>query len=163
MDVPKLIKYVKMPFYGHISYEFRKLTLNILRNSFPAVDFRITFTNDFKIGTFFNFKDRVPDPLCSNIVYKFTCPSCQARYLGCSSRSFRIRVFEHLGKSYRTEKFLQIMAFSAIRNHSHTEDHLFTDKDFQIMARFRSPKDALVGEKLLIQKHNPEINLANNS
>ena len=162
-NVPKLIKYIKMPFYGHISYEFRKLTLNTLRNNFPAVDFRITFTNEFKISSFFNFKDRVPDSLCSNIIYKFTCPSCQARYLGCSSRSFRIRVFEHLGKSYRSGKFLHRMAFSAIRNHSHEKDHFFTEKDFEIVARFRSHREALLGEKLLIKKENPELNLANNS
>ena len=152
-----------MPFYGHISYDFRKLILNTLRTNFPAVDFRITFTNDFKLSSFFNYKDRVPSPLCSNIVYKFTCPSCQARYLGCSSRSFRIRVFEHLGKSYRSGKFLQKMAFSAIRDHSHERDHPFSESDFEIVARFSNQREALLGEKLLIKKDNPDINVANSS
>ena len=161
-NVPKLIKYIKMPFYGHISYEFRKLILNTLKNSFPAVEFRVTFTNDFKVGSFFNFKDRVPEPLCSNIVYKFTCPSCQARYLGCTSRSFKIRIFEHMGKSHRTGNFLQKMSFSTIRNHSHEQDHPFTERDFEIVARFRGPGEALLGEKLLIKRDNPELNLANN-
>ena len=55
------------------------------------------------------------------------------------------------------------MAFSAIRNHSHEKDHMFTDKDFTILAKFRSAQDALLGEKLLIKKHNPEINVACNS
>lgn len=161
-DVPKLVKYVRMPFYGKISYEYRKLVLNILRNSFPAVNFRIIFTNDFRIGSFFNFKDRVPDPLCSNIVYKFTCPSCQARYVGCSSRAFRIRVFEHIGKSYRSGKFLHKMSFSAVRDHSLNNDHPFTQNDFQIIGRFGTHGDALLGEKLLIKKLDPELNLVNN-
>ena len=161
-DVPKLVKYIKMPFYGRISYEFRKNTLNLLRNSFPSVSFRVVFTNEFKIGSFFNCKDRVPTSLCSNIVYKFTCPCCQARYIGCTSRSFRIRMFEHMGKSFRSGNFLQKMPFSAIRDHSHKEDHPFSDRNFEIIARFRSNCDALVGEKLLIKDQSPEINQMNN-
>ena len=162
-DVPKLVKYIKLPFYGKVSYDFRKAIQKNLSNSFPSINFRIVFVNDYKIGSFFNFKDSVPKPLCSNLVYKFTCPSCKARYIGCTSRSFKIRVFEHIGKSYRSEKFLQKMSFSAIRNHSREMDHAFTDNDFQIIAKFRSQTDAFIGEKLLIQKLKPEINLSNSA
>ena len=162
-DVPKLVKYVRLPFYGKISYNYRKLVLNILRNSCPSVNFRIVFTNSFRIGTFFNFKDRVPDPLCSDIVYKFTCPSCQARYVGCSGRAFRIRVLEHIGKSYRSGKFLHKMPFSAVRNHSLENDHPFAVKDFTIIGRFRTHSDAMLGEKLLIKKLRPDINFVNNT
>ena len=70
-------------------------------------------------------------------------------------------MFEHIGKSYRFGRFLQRCAFSAIRNHSHEADHPFTEKDFEIIARFNSQTDALIGEKLLIKHHNPEINPAN--
>ena len=96
-SVPNLIKYIKLPFYGHTSYKFRKHILKLLNDNFPAITFKIVFTNEFKIGNFFHHKDRIPDQLCSNIVYKFTCPGCQARYVGCSGRSFKIRMFEHMG------------------------------------------------------------------
>ena len=162
-EVPRKVVYMKMPFYGNISYEFRKIVNKYLRESFPAVNFRFVFTNEFRIGSFFSFKDRVPDHLCSNIVYEFKCPSCEARYLGCTGRSFRIRIFEHMGKSYRTGKFLDKMPFSAVRNHARSNDHRFDVKDFKIMARFRNQSDAFIGEKLLINRHNPEINTANNA
>lgn len=160
--VPKLIKYVKMPFYGKVSYQYRKLMLNLLRNSFASVNFRIVFTNDFRLGSFFNIKDRVADQLCSNIVYLFTCPSCEARYVGCSGRSFKTRIYEHLGKSHRTGKFLNTMSFSAIRNHSRSQDHQFSPDNFKIIAKFNSQYEALLGEKLIIKERNPELNISNN-
>lgn len=162
-EAPKLVKYLKMPFYGKISNELRKTLGSLLRDSFPAIEFRILFTNEFRIGTFFNHKDRIPDSLCSNIVYKFTCPSCQAGYIGCSSRSFKIRMFEHMGKSYRSGRFLNTMPFSAIRDHSRKEDHLFSPIDFEIIAKCRSNKEALISEKLLINKYKPVLNLTNNT
>ena len=42
--------------------------------------------------------------------------------------------------------------FSAVRNHSR-----------DIVARFRNSREALIGEKLLIDKLELEINVANNS
>ena len=47
------------------------------------------------------------------------------------------------------------MAFSAVRNHSRENDHLISDKDFRIVARFRNSREALIGEKLLIDKLEP--------
>lgn len=163
IEASKLIKYIKMPFYGKISCDFRKSLNNVLKNNFPAINFKIIFTNEFRIGSFFNHKDRMPDLMCSNIVYKFTCPSCTAGYIGCSSRSFKIRIFEHLGKSYRSGRLLNTMPFSAIRDHSHKEDHSFSVSDFEIIAKCKNSKDALLCEKLLINKYKPELNLANNT
>ena len=162
-EVPRLVKYIKLPFYGSVSYKFKDQLLKTLSTSFPAVNFKVVFTNDFKVGSFFSFKDKIPDLLCSDIVYQFTCAGCQARYIGCSSRAFKIRIFEHMGKSYRSGRFLQTMSFSAIRNHSRELDHPFDFGDFKIISKFRCHSDALYGEKLLIQKIKPELNTSNNS
>ena len=157
-SVPKLVKYITLPFYGEASFIFRKKLLSHLNSNFPAVNFRVIFKNDFTIGSFFRYKDRIPDLVCSNIVYKFVCPCCNARYVGCTSRHFRIRVFEHMGRSYRTGNFLNKMPFSAIRNHSREQDHPFSENDFSILGRFNNEQDTFLGEKMFINALNPELN-----
>ena len=157
--VPKRVQYIKLPFYGKISYELRKKLNQQLKSLFPAIDFRFIFSNDFKIGSFFNTKERLPDSVCSRVVYEFKCASCLARYLGCTTRSFRMRTFEHIGKSFRTGQYLGRMPFSAIRDHSMEHDHGFSEKDFEIIVRFQSDEDTLIGERILIDKLKPEINL----
>ena len=57
--------------------------------------FKLTFT-PCKIGSFFNLKDLRPQHLLSNVVYKFTCASCNASYIGETARHFSTRVNEHL-------------------------------------------------------------------
>ena len=160
-DVPKLIKYVKFPFYGKPSFDFRKKIQKVLRANFPAVDFRFVFINNFTIKSFFKLKDVIPDSVCSNVVYQFDCPSCNARYIGCSSKAFRCRILEHIGRSFRTGQYLNRMPFSSIRNHSHERDHNFSEKDFKIIGRFSSHQEALIAERILISKMKPELNILN--
>ena len=126
-----------MPFYGKLSFELRKNLNKVLRVNFPAIDFRIIFTNDLKIKSYFKLKDTIPDSICSNIVYQFDCPHCPVRYVGCSSRAFRSRIFEHMGKSIRTGRILNRQQFSAIRNHSFDLDHRFNEQNFKIISKFR--------------------------
>ena len=147
-----------MPYYGRVSFQYKKMILPLLKSTYPAVNFKFVFNNDFKIGQMFKLKDRIHDSMCSNIVYKFSCPSCNARYIGCSTRAFKIRIFEHLGKSFRTGQYLNKMSFSAVRNHSHSLDHPFSERDFIILARFRNDVDTFIGEKILINKMNPSLN-----
>ena len=42
-------------------------------------------------------KDRIPANICSSVVYKFKCSSCQATYYGKTSCHFIVRCREHLG------------------------------------------------------------------
>ena len=156
---PKLIKYIKIPFYGNPSYQCRKKILKLLKNSFPGIDFRVILTNSFKLSSFFNIKDKIPDNVTSNIVYEFICPSCASRYIGCSTRAFKIRIMEHLGRSHRTGTILQKPPFSAIRDHSHTYDHPFSMDNFKIIARFSNSTDTFIGESILIHKNNPDLNI----
>ena len=159
--VAKQIKYVKLPFYGSLSFNCRKRLKKILGNSFPSFDFRFVFVNNFKISSFFKVKDRIPDKVCSNICYKFVCPSCNARYVGCSTRAFHIRLMEHTGRSYRTGQKLLSPPFSAIREHSREFDHQFSNNNFEIIARLRTSSDSFLAEKILINDLKPELNRTN--
>ena len=100
----------------------------------------------------------LPSDLCSNIVYLFSCPRCNARYVGSSTRWLKHRILEHMGKSIRTSLPLSRPSFSAIRQHSHTEDHPFTHKDFKILSTTSNRLDLLISESLHIQKMKPELN-----
>ena len=47
----------------------------------------LVFTT-FKIKNLFNVKDAVPEGLHTRVVYKFSCTSCSACYVGETSRHF---------------------------------------------------------------------------
>ena len=158
IDVPKLTHYIKIPFYGNISYELRKNLMKSLRPAFPGINFRIVFHNDYKINSFFGFKDSLPDGIRSNICYLFTCPQCSMRYIGCSTRALNVRIYEHLGKSIRTNNFLIKPPFSAVRDHCHSLDHPLNKSNFEILARLRNHNDTFLAESILIRKLNPELN-----
>ena len=160
-NVPKQIKYVKLPFYGKLSFNCKKRLNKILNNAFPSIDFRFIFVNDFKIQNIFRVKDRIPDKVCSNVCYKFVCPGCNARYVGCSTRAFHIRAMEHTGRSFRTGLSLHSPPFSAIRDHSRENDHQFSTNDFEIIARLKTQSDTFIAEKILIDSLKPELNRTN--
>ena len=134
-----------------------------MRANSPAIDFRFVFNNNYTIGSFFKLKDKIPDSVCSDIIYQFECPSCRAGYIGCSSRAFKCRILEHIGRSFRTGQYLNKMPFSSIRDHSLEMDHPFSETDFKIIARFSSQQETLIGEKILINKIKPELNTINAS
>ena len=48
----------------------------------------------------FSLKDHVPKSMKSYVVYKFSCASCDACYIGETTRHFSTRIAEHL----RTDK-----------------------------------------------------------
>ena len=158
ISVPKLTHYIKIPFYGNISYELRKNLMKNLRPAFPGINFRIVFHNDFKINSFFGYKDALPDGIRSNICYLFTCPQCSLRYIGCSTRALNVRIYEHLGKSIRTNNLLTKPPFSTIRDHCHNLDHSLNKLNFEIVARLRNHSDTFLAESILIKKINPELN-----
>ena len=160
-SVPKQVKYVKLPFYGKVSFNCKKRLKKILNNAFPSIDFRFVFINDFKISSFFRIKDKIPDKVCSEICYKFTCPSCNARYVGCSNRAFHIRMMEHAGRSFRTGQGLHSPPFSAIREHARELDHQFSNNNFEIIARLKTQSNTFIAEKILIDNLKPELNRIN--
>ena len=53
ISVPKQIKYIKLPFYGKLSFNLRNRLNRILNNAFPSIDFRFVFIDDFEICNFF--------------------------------------------------------------------------------------------------------------
>ena len=156
--VKKDIKYVKLPFLGHISYDVRKKLQHVLRDVYPQIKFRFIFTNTFTIGSLLRDRSPLPKDLSANITYLFTCAHCGMRYLGSTSRWFKHRYLEHRGLSLRTGLPLSKPSFSAVRQHSHTHDHPFTDQDFEILTFASTRLDLIISESILIRKMKPELN-----
>ena len=125
---------------------------------FPACNFVLFFSNSNTIGSFFRLKDRLPNYLCSEIVYSFSCPDCQIRYIGSTHRNLKIRISEHKGRSYRTGRPLSNPNFSVIRNHSREKDHIIRDEDFKILYR-SNHSDLRIVESLFIYKQQPQLNV----
>ena len=158
ISVPKDIKYVSLPFYGHCSYLIRNQLLKILNSAYPQVAFRFVFTNPFTIGSIFRHKDRIPKHLVSNIVYSFTCSSCNAGYVGSSIRNLKIRMFEHRGLSFRTSLPLTKPPLSEIRNHCFKYGHSCNENNFRILDKCHDKYSLRSLESIYIYKLKPNLN-----
>ena len=154
----KEVKYIKLPYLGKLSYNIRKQLNNLLKESFPQIHFRFVFSNNFTINSLIKRTEKKNLDLASRVVYLFTCSSCSARYIGSTMRWMQHRYRNHRGVSTRTGQPLTKPEFSAIRDHSLEQDHVFTYRDFKILnsANFRS--DLLILESLYISKMKPELN-----
>ena len=161
--VEKDIKYVKLPYVGHSSYDIRRKLQYILKHTFPQIDFRYVFTNQFTVGSLLRERSTLPIDLNSGVVYLFTCPQCGLRYVGSSSRWLRHRIAEHRGLSIRTFYPLSKPSHSSIREHSLSENHLYTNQDFKILSLFSNRLDLVISESLTIRKLKPELNASSSA
>ena len=158
LTAPKDIRYLKLPYFGNESFKVRKKLNDILRSSFPQIDFRFIFTNNFTIGSYLKNSTPFPFDLRSSVVYLYTCPSCNARYVGSTSRSIKHRISDHLGRSICTNFPLSKPQYSAIREHSLNSDHPLSGAAFEILNSTPSRTDLLTLEALYIKKMIPELN-----
>jgi len=156
--VNKDVKYIKLPYMGSLSFEIRNSLNKIFKQCYPQVSFRFVFYNSNSIGNFLKQRKKCNSELCSNVVYLFTCPSCQARYVGSTSRWLQHRILEHKGKSIRTGLPLSKPSYSAIREHSHLHNHPFNTTDFKILTSHPNRFDLIIAESLHIITMNPELN-----
>ena len=98
------------------------------------------------------------DPLCSSVVYQYTCGSCNATYVGKTLRNLSIRTDEHKGVSFRTKLRLSKPVHSSIREHSETCDHLILNQNFTILDYATNDFDLCILESIWIWKLRPQLN-----
>ena len=87
--------FFKIPYVGHFSVTAQRSIRKLANRLCKPIDLRLVFTT-FKVRNLFNVKDAVPEGLRTRVVYKFSCASCNACYVGETSRHFSTRVREHL-------------------------------------------------------------------
>ena len=93
----KNVTYAKLPFIGPYSKVVQEQIGQLCSKFCKDTNIKLVFTSK-KISSFFSTKDRIPDALRSNVVYHFNCASCNASYVGQTTRHFDVRVHEHLHK-----------------------------------------------------------------
>ena len=157
-NVPKLQKYVVLPYFGIKSEDLKKELVSMLSKFYTYMDLRVILTNKNTIGSLFRFKDKVPMACRSSVVYIFSCASCDASYIGSTKRSLHCRVEQHLGRSYRTGVWLSRPDPSAIRNHVEGHNNTFSIKDFKVIGHGDNVHDLRLLESLHILKSKPSLN-----
>ena len=156
--VPRAILYFPITFTGKNSFALRNKITKLLREFYPQISVRVIFRPRQIMQNLFRLKDIVPNELQSSVVYKYECHRCNSVYVGKTSRQLRVRIFEHLGRSIRTNRPLSKPPFSAIRNHSHTCDHPINKESFSVLSTHSSSMELLVAEKLFITRDKPNLN-----
>ena len=132
------ILYLKVPYLGEegnsIIRRFKKKFSRLLSKK---VNFRVMYSTN-KLSMFCSMKDKVPDSMKSNVIYKFTCPHCNGQYVGKAERNLctRIKEHSHIPTSGEFNKF------SAIFSHLHDDCEGFS-------ACARSIKDSEIDDYIL--------------
>ena len=86
----------------------------VFANLCKPIDIMLVFTT-FKIKNLFNVKDAVPEGLHTRVVYKFLCTSCNACYVGETSRHFSTWVREHLLSDRSSNVFRHLQSLESCR------------------------------------------------
>ena len=121
--------------FGQFCEKFRSELVVLLGKHFSDVRFNIVLVNKFTVGSFFNYKDKLPMRLKSSLVYKFSCAQCASEYVCMTARTLDIRVDEHVGVSYRTGARLTQPPHSAIRDHRDSSGTPFDRSKFKYISK----------------------------
>ena len=153
------IFYISLPFFGPYSDKLKSEFLKVLGKYFNDVSFKIVLSNKLTIGSFFKYKDSLPLMSRASVIYRYTCPQCGAEYVGVTSRALFIRIAEHRGVSFRTNRPLSHPPHSSIR--SHREQSCcgpIKPDDFNIVDCHSDFVSLRILESLHIFKSNPSLN-----
>ena len=98
---------IVLAFFGKSSLDLRILLKNSISKNLPFCKIRVIFKSSTRISNLFQFKDKMPYCLRSNVVYTFSCGRCNATDYGETCRHLSVRVGKHLGISPLTGKKLK--------------------------------------------------------
>ena len=94
---------------------------------------RVIFQTNNRLRKKFHFKDSVHETLRLNLIYKFSCGSCTACYIGKTYRHFKVRVSEHQGVPPRTGKPDKGTLSTSVRDHMLVCGHKVLHEDFKFL------------------------------
>ena len=159
VDKKKVIR-IFLPYIGIDSQRLKSKLGKTVHSMFPYCKLQVIFKSNTTLGSFFRFKDRLPQNLRSLILYKFTCINCNIDYYGKTKRQFEVRRSEHLGISIKTGKALKYnpKSTTAVKEHLRECDHVGTADNFKIIGSATSDHHLCIKESLLIKRDRPALN-----
>ena len=152
---------ITLPFLGRLSLQIRKKLRLIVSTRLPECKLRVVFKIQNRLRNKFQFKDYIPNELKSNILYKYTCSRCNARYEGETVRHSHVRFCEHLGITpYFGKPCKRKVINSPIHDHITNTGHNGTLENFEITGggSHYTKFQLQVMESLLINKNTPILN-----
>ena len=147
-----------LPYFGHQSTKLKYELDQVLKKFYPKGILNIILVNNFRIGNFFRYKDKLPSEMRSSVCYKYCCARCGASYVGMSSRNIYQRIAEHRGVSYRTGRLLQSPPHSNVRLHADECNINISHSHFKILSSAKSEIDLKIIESLYINMIKPKLN-----
>ena len=142
--------FFKLCYVGHFSVTAQRSIRKLANRLCKPIDIRLVFTT-FKVTNLFNVKGAVPEGLCTRVVYKFSCASCNACFDGETSRHFSTRVREHL-LSNRSSNIFKHLQSSEFCRASYTPDC------FEILDSVATTYQVKLKESMFIKWEKPDIN-----
>ena len=99
------------------------------------------------------------------MLYKFTCNGCNAIYPGKTKRHYKVRLYEHLGISFKTEHPLKYNAATAtaVRQHWETCSHPNDETCFKVIGGARNNFHLMIKESLILHRTRHCLNTAERS
>jgi hypothetical protein len=154
------VVYCSFPYFGPASETMSRELKGLFAKYLPDVNLHVLLVNNFRIGSFFRYKDTLPVLMRSSLVYRYSCAQCASAYVGMTARNFYTRLAEHKGRSYRTGNLLAHPPHSAVRGHAEQCNTSVSDSDFKILAFASGVSDLRILESLYIFKQKPSLNAA---
>ena len=131
---------------------------NLYRRYHPSISLRVIFKIPQRISSFFPNKDFLHPLHRSSLVYQYKCSSCNATYIGKTSRHLQTRVDEHHGTSSHTGNPIYTSLHFSIREHCHQTGHTFQTDNFTILTTARTNYELLTKESIFIHHRLPSLN-----
>ena len=155
--VPKKEYFIVLPYLGQLSGITHKRINNVFRKALPWGKINIIFKTHTRISHLFRFKDPTPKDLVSNVIYSYTCPSCNASYIGETERHSKIRWGEHLGVSCFTNKPV-IGTDTAVKEHISQCKCNSNFSNFRIIGSENNKSLRKIKESIFIKQLKPNLN-----
>ena len=103
-----VMKYYKLPYIGHISTDVKRKINRFCKYYCKSLNSKSALS-PFKVANIFIVKDPIPKSLKSFAVYKFVCSSCNACYIGETTRHLSTRIKELLETDKKSHIFTHLV------------------------------------------------------
>ena len=156
--VPEKELIIILPYLDKMSQIVKTRLTKTMDKHMKFCKLRVIFQTNNRLRYYFCFKDFVPETLRSSLVYKFSCRSCTASYIGKTYRHFKVRVSEHHGVSPRTGKPVKGTLSTSVRDHMLICDHKVVHEDFKFLGNESDRYLLELKESWFIKKDKPSLN-----
>ena len=152
---------IVLPYLGKLSLEIRNRLRKIINTHVSNCSLMVIFKTRRRLKNMFRFKDTLPQPLQSYVIYRYTCGTCNSSYIGKTERHCHVRWCEHLKITpLRGRASKKKCKPTAVREHTVQTEHIASLDDFEIIGRENTRNDfkLRIEESLLIKKYRPKLN-----